>query len=35
VSPLTWSHAEYVIAYLDYTQKFLGFTACPECGRPH
>ncbi|MBI2543808.1 MAG: glycoside hydrolase family 15 protein, partial [Candidatus Rokubacteria bacterium] len=35
VSPLAWSHAEYVIAYLDYTRKFLGFTACPECGRPH
>ncbi len=35
VSPLTWSHAEYVRTYQDYTEKFRSFTSCPECGRPH
>lgn len=35
VSPLTWSHAEYVIAYLNYIEKYQSFTTCPECGRPH
>ncbi len=35
VSPLAWSHAEYVIAYLNYLEKYQSFTACPECGRPH
>ncbi len=34
VSPLAWSHAEYVVAYLDYAEKFQSFTACPQCGRP-
>ncbi len=35
VSPLAWSHAEYVITYLSYIEKYQSFTACPECGRPH
>ncbi len=35
VSPLVWSHAEYVITYLAYFEKFQGFLACPQCGRPH
>ncbi len=35
VSPLAWSHAEYVITYLNYVEKFQSFTSCPECGRPH
>lgn len=32
VSPLVWSHAEYVITYLNYLEKFQSFMACSQCG---
>ncbi len=32
VSPLTWSHAEYVFAVLAYLDKLAEFSVCPTCG---
>ncbi len=34
VSPLAWSHAEYVITYLSYIEKYRSFTACPSAAAP-
>jgi GH15 family glucan-1,4-alpha-glucosidase len=34
VSPLTWSHAEYVIAVIDYVDKAAALGACAHCGLP-
>jgi glucoamylase len=33
VTPLTWSHAEFVAAVLDYVRRRSEFQACPTCGR--
>lgn len=32
VSPLTWSHAEYVTAFLEYLDKRATLHTCPGCG---
>jgi len=34
VSPLTWSHAAYVSAVLEYLDRHSEMTLCPECGTP-
>jgi GH15 family glucan-1,4-alpha-glucosidase len=34
VSPLTWSHAEFVRTALAYTAKSASFQSCPVCGQP-
>jgi len=34
VSPLTWSHAEYIIAVLDYVDKAAALESCAQCGLP-
>lgn len=34
VSPLTWSHAEYVTAFLAYLDKLSTLSLCPTCHRP-
>ncbi|OGP78992.1 MAG: hypothetical protein A2Z26_00345 [Deltaproteobacteria bacterium RBG_16_66_15] len=34
VSPLTWSHAAYVTAFLEYAEKRSSLHPCPECRRP-
>lgn len=34
VSPLTWSHAEYVTAFLAYLDKLSTLDICPACHRP-
>jgi GH15 family glucan-1,4-alpha-glucosidase len=34
VSPLTWSHAEYVTTFLAYLDKLSGLSLCPACHRP-
>jgi glucoamylase len=33
VSPLTWSHAEYVRAVQEYTQRHSSANLCPSCGQ--
>jgi GH15 family glucan-1,4-alpha-glucosidase len=33
-SPLTWSHAAFVIAVQRYLNKFLEMERCPACGQP-
>jgi GH15 family glucan-1,4-alpha-glucosidase len=35
VSPLTWSHAAYVMAVEEYLDRMRRLTACPTCGQPH
>ncbi|MGE5698802.1 MAG: glycoside hydrolase family 15 protein [Deltaproteobacteria bacterium] len=32
VSPLTWSHAAFVTAFLEYADRQAGLSACPACG---
>jgi GH15 family glucan-1,4-alpha-glucosidase len=34
VSPLTWSHAAYVMAVEEYLDRMRRLTACPTCGQP-
>jgi GH15 family glucan-1,4-alpha-glucosidase len=34
VSPLTWSHAAFVAAFLEYVERRAAFDPCPKCGRP-
>jgi oligosaccharide amylase len=34
VSPLTWSHAELVIAVLEYLKTWGNLNRCPVCGEP-
>jgi len=34
VSPLTWSHAAFVTAVLEYLNKLEELYICPRCGRP-
>lgn len=34
VSPLTWSHASYVRAVLEYVDRARELMACPHCGQP-
>lgn len=34
VSPLTWSHAAFIIAVQRYLKKFLEMEKCPQCGQP-
>lgn len=34
VSPLTWSHATYVAAVLEYLRKLENIRKCPVCGGP-
>ena len=34
VSPLTWSHAEYVTAFLEYLDKLSTMNFCPSCNKP-
>ena len=34
VSPLTWSHAGFIIAVQRYLKKFLELESCPSCGQP-
>jgi GH15 family glucan-1,4-alpha-glucosidase len=34
VSPLTWSHAEFVRTALAYSAKRASFESCPVCGQP-
>jgi glucoamylase len=34
VSPLTWSHAEYVRAVREYLDRHARANACPSCGQP-
>ncbi len=34
VSPLTWSHADYVSTFLGYLDKFSTLQLCPTCHRP-
>jgi GH15 family glucan-1,4-alpha-glucosidase len=34
VSPLTWSHAAYVTAFLEYMTRRAELDPCPGCGRP-
>ena len=33
VSPLTWSHAEYVTTFLAYLDKLSTLSLCPTCGK--
>lgn len=33
VSPLTWSHAAFVSAFLEYADKLAGLAPCPACGQ--
>ena len=33
VSPLTWSHAEYVRTVQEYIDRFAGTNLCPGCGQ--
>jgi GH15 family glucan-1,4-alpha-glucosidase len=33
VSPLTWSHAAFVSAFLEYADRQACFPACPACGK--
>jgi GH15 family glucan-1,4-alpha-glucosidase len=32
VSPLTWSHAAFVTAFLEYADRQAGLSPCPACG---
>ena len=32
VSPLTWSHAAFVMSVLEYLEKFEAIDVCPSCG---
>ncbi|MBI5576948.1 MAG: glycoside hydrolase family 15 protein [Deltaproteobacteria bacterium] len=32
VSPLTWSHASFVAAFLEYAEKLALMKSCPSCG---
>ncbi len=34
VSPLTWSHATFVTAAIEYLVRKASFDMCPECGEP-
>ena len=34
VSPLTWSHAAYVMVVEEYLDRVRRLTACPSCGQP-
>lgn len=34
VSPLTWSHASFISAVLEYLHKFEKINICPKCGKP-
>ncbi|GAC1502332.1 MAG: glycoside hydrolase family 15 protein [Vulcanimicrobiaceae bacterium] len=34
VSPLTWSHAEFITTFLAYLDKFSGLSLCRTCHRP-
>ncbi|PZR58351.1 MAG: glycoside hydrolase family 15 [Candidatus Meridianibacter frigidus] len=34
VSPLTWSHAEYITTFLAYLDKLSTLSVCPACHRP-
>lgn len=34
VTPLTWSHAEFVATVRDYLARAAAFRACPTCGEP-
>ena len=34
VSPLTWSHASFIIAVQEYINKLLEIEKCPTCGHP-
>lgn len=34
VSPLTWSHAEFVATVADYLDKVSSLNVCPDCGQP-
>ena len=34
VSPLTWSHAAYLTAFLEYMGRRSELAPCPSCGRP-
>jgi len=34
VSPLTWSHAAYVMAVREYMDRMSKLSACAECGQP-
>lgn len=34
VSPLAWSHAEYVSTFLAYPDKLSTLNRCPTCHRP-
>ena len=34
VSPLTWSHATFIITVQRYLKKFLEVERCPSCGQP-
>jgi GH15 family glucan-1,4-alpha-glucosidase len=33
VSPLTWSHAAFVTAFLEYADRLASLSACPACGQ--
>jgi hypothetical protein len=33
VSPLTWSHAAFVSAFLEYADRLASMNACPACGQ--
>jgi hypothetical protein len=34
VSPLTWSHAEFVITVQGYLDRLEDLRKCPQCGHP-
>ena len=34
VSPLTWSHATFVMTVLEYIERLKGIESCPVCGMP-
>ncbi|HEY3346363.1 MAG TPA: glycoside hydrolase family 15 protein, partial [Nitrospirota bacterium] len=34
VSPLTWSHANFIIAVHEYLDRLIEFDKCPACGQP-
>lgn len=34
VSPLTWSHAAFVMAVREYVERMTRLSTCPECGQP-
>ncbi|HET6382596.1 MAG TPA: glycoside hydrolase family 15 protein [Armatimonadota bacterium] len=34
VSPLTWSHATYVMTVLEYLDRISSLQLCPQCGNP-